>query len=151
MQLIFEKSNPGRRAVRPDVLDVPEAKLAPELCRAESAGLPELAEIDVVRHFTHLSQRNVGIDDTYYPLGSCTMKYNPKIAEVAAAMPGMARLHPQLSSAPVYEDTVQGAYQLLYELERDLAEIAGMKAASVQPIAGACPIPRTAPTQPART
>jgi glycine dehydrogenase subunit 2 len=137
MQLIFEKSNPGRRAVRPDVLDVPEAKLAPELCRAESAGLPELAEIDVVRHFTHLSQRNVGIDDTFYPLGSCTMKYNPKIAEVAAAMPGMARLHPQLSSAPVYEDTVQGAYQLLYELERDLAEIAGMKAASVQPIAGA--------------
>lgn len=137
MQLIFEKSNPGRRAISLDALDVPAASLPPELCRAEPAALPELAEIDVVRHFTRLSQRNVGIDDTFYPLGSCTMKYNPKIAEVAAAMPGMAALHPHLSSSTVYESEVQGAYQLLFELERDLAEIAGMKAASVQPIAGA--------------
>ena len=137
MQLIYEKSKPGRRALRLDALDVPEATLAPELCRAEPAALPELAEIDIVRHFTHLSQRNVGIDDTFYPLGSCTMKYNPKIAEVAANVPGMARLHPHLSSSPAYEERVQGAYRLLFELERELAEIAGMKAASVQPIAGA--------------
>jgi glycine dehydrogenase subunit 2 len=137
MQLIYEKSRPGRRAIRLDALDVPEATLPPELCREQPAALPELAEIDVVRHFTHLSQRNVGIDDTFYPLGSCTMKYNPKIAEVAASMPGLTQLHPHLSSSEAYEDTVQGAYQLVYELERDLAEIAGMKAASIQPIAGA--------------
>ncbi len=137
MQLIYEKSEPGRRAIRWDVLDVPEAKLPEALCRSEAAALPEVAEIDVVRHFTHLSQRNVGIDDTFYPLGSCTMKYNPKIAEVTAAMPGMAQLHPHLSTAPVYQSAVQGAYEMIFALERDLAEIAGMKAASLQPIAGA--------------
>lgn len=137
MQLIFEKSSPGRRARRFDALDVPTATLPEGLCRKNAAQLPEVSELDVVRHFTHLSQRNVGIDDTFYPLGSCTMKYNPKIAEVAAALPGMTELHPHLSTSPVYEDCVQGAYQMIFELERDLAEIAGMKAASIQPIAGA--------------
>ena len=137
MQLIFEKSRTGRRAITFDPLDVPEATLPPELCRAEPATLPEVSELDVVRHFTHLSQRNVGIDDHFYPLGSCTMKYNPKLAEAAAANPGMAELHPHLSSAPVYASTCQGAYQLIHELERQLAEIAGMRAASLQPIAGA--------------
>lgn len=135
--LIFDKSRPGRRAITLDALDVPAVSLPAHLCRAEAAALPEMAEIDVVRHFTHLSQRNVGIDDTFYPLGSCTMKYNPKIAEVAAAQPGFTALHPHLSSAPVYEDCVQGAYALIHELERQLAEVAGMKAACVQPIAGA--------------
>jgi len=76
MQLIYEKSCPGRRAVRFDALDVPEAALPSELCRREAALLPEVAEIDVVRHFTHLSQRNFGIDSHFYPLGSCTMKYS---------------------------------------------------------------------------
>jgi glycine dehydrogenase subunit 2 len=137
MQLIFEKSSPGRRARRFDELDVPAAKLPDDLCRKDAADLPEVSELDVVRHFTHLSQRNVGIDDTFYPLGSCTMKYNPKIAEVCANMPGMAELHPHLSTSKAYEDSVQGAYKMLFELERDLAEIAGMKAASIQPIAGA--------------
>jgi glycine dehydrogenase subunit 2 len=135
--MIFEKTRPGRRAITFDALDVPPAALPAALCRAEAAALPELGELDVVRHFTHLSQRNVGIDDTFYPLGSCTMKYNPKIAEVAAAQPGFATLHPHLSSAPVYADCVQGAFALVHELERQLAEVAGMRAASIQPIAGA--------------
>jgi len=137
MNLIFEKSRTGRRAITWDALDVPEAHLPAELCRDTPAALPEVSELDVVRHFTHLSQRNVGIDDTFYPLGSCTMKYNPKIAEVAAALPGFAQLHPHLSSAPAYESACQGAYALIHELERQLAEIAGMQAASLQPIAGA--------------
>lgn len=137
MQLIYEKSRPGRRALTLDALDVPECAFPEALCRAKDTGLPEMAEIDIVRHFTHLSQRNVGIDDTFYPLGSCTMKYNPKIAEVAAALPGMADLHPHFSSSPVYASNCQGAYALIHELERQLAEVAGMKAASLQPIAGA--------------
>ncbi|MBP8130157.1 MAG: aminomethyl-transferring glycine dehydrogenase subunit GcvPB [Candidatus Hydrogenedentes bacterium] len=137
MQLIYEKSCPGRRAVRFDALDVPEAALPAELCRREAALLPEVAEIDVVRHFTHLSQRNFGIDSHFYPLGSCTMKYNPKIAEVVAALPGFAQLHPHLANVPEYEGAVQGAYALIHDLERFLAEIGGMRAASIQPIAGA--------------
>ncbi|MFP4502661.1 MAG: aminomethyl-transferring glycine dehydrogenase subunit GcvPB [Candidatus Hydrogenedentota bacterium] len=137
MQLIFEKSHPGRRAIEFDCLDVPEAAFPEELARAEEAALPELGELDVVRHFTHLSQRNVGIDDTFYPLGSCTMKYNPKVAERVAALPGFANLHPHQSSSPAYAGSAQGAYALVHDIERLLAEIAGMKAASLQPIAGA--------------
>jgi len=137
MQLIYEKSHAGRRAITLDTLDVPEAALPGGLCRAESATLPEVSELDVVRHFTHLSQRNVGIDDHFYPLGSCTMKYNPKIAEVAAAQPGFANLHPQLSNVDAYLGECQGALELVYELEKVLAEIAGMEASCLQPIAGA--------------
>ena len=136
MQLIFEKCC-GRRAITFDPLDVPEAKLPPELCRDAPAELPEVSEIEAVRHFTHLSQRNVGVDDHFYPLGSCTMKYNPKMAEVAAGYPGLAWLHPHLSSAPVYERACQGAFEVVFEIERLLAEVAGMKAVSLQPIAGA--------------
>jgi len=135
--LIFDVSRKGRRAIAFDPLDVPEATLPPELCRAEPAALPEVAEIDVVRHFTRLSQRNVGIDDTFYPLGSCTMKYNPKVAEKVAALPGLADLHPHQSSSPAYEAGVQGAYELIHTLEYQLAQVAGMKASSLQPIAGA--------------
>jgi len=137
MQLIFEKSRPGRRAITLDALDVPEAVLPEALCRETPAALPEVAEIDVVRHFTHLSQRNVGVDDHFYPLGSCTMKYNPKIAEAVAALPGWTWVHPHLSSAAVYEGACQGAFELIYRLETLLAEVAGMQAASLQPIAGA--------------
>ena len=137
MQLIYEKSVPGRQAIQWDALDVPEATLPTTLCRHEAAALPELGELEIVRHFTHLSQRNVGIDDTFYPLGSCTMKYNPKIAEICAAQPGLMNLHPHLSTSKVYEKNVQGAYELIFNLERELAEIAGFKAASLQPIAGA--------------
>jgi glycine dehydrogenase subunit 2 len=137
MQLIFEKSRKGRRALRMDALDVPEAELPPALCRAEDPALPEVSELDTVRHFTHLSQRNVGVDDHFYPLGSCTMKYNPKLQESVAALPGFTGLHPHLSTVRAYEKDCQGALALIYELETLLAEIAGMKAATLQPIAGA--------------
>ena len=137
MQLIDEKSQPGRRSIQLDALDVPEVAFPEEVARQEPATLPEVSELDVVRHFTRLSSRNFSIDANFYPLGSCTMKYNPKMAEHVAALPGFARLHPHLASTPAYEDTVQGAYELLHDLEHMLAEIAGMKAASLQPIAGA--------------
>jgi glycine dehydrogenase subunit 2 len=136
MQLIFEKCR-GRRAVTFDALDVPPAALPSDLCRDTLAELPEISELDVVRHFTHLSQRNFGVDDHFYPLGSCTMKYNPKVAEVVASYLGFTQLHPHLSTDPVYEGACQGALALIHELERLLAEIAGMRAASLQPIAGA--------------
>jgi glycine dehydrogenase subunit 2 len=137
MQLIFEKSRTGRRAFRLDTLDVPMVEFPKALRRQRPADLPEVGELDVVRHFTHLSQRNVGIDDHFYPLGSCTMKYNPKIAEVAASERGFSALHPHLSSSTVYEGACQGAFELIHTLEGQLAEIAGMKAACLQPIAGA--------------
>ncbi|HPO15195.1 MAG TPA: aminomethyl-transferring glycine dehydrogenase subunit GcvPB [Candidatus Hydrogenedentes bacterium] len=136
MQLIYEKCR-GRRAVTFDALDVPEVKLPEALLREKPAELPEVSELDVVRHFTHLSKRNVGVDSHFYPLGSCTMKYNPKMAEAVAAYPGFAWLHPHLSTVPEYQAKCQGALALVYELERLLAEIAGMKASCIQPIAGA--------------
>lgn len=123
MHLIFERSRPGRRAITLDPLDVPPATLPPELCRAQDADLPEVSEFNVVRHFTHLSQRNVGVDDRFYPLGSCTMKYNPKMAETVAANPGLMNLHPHTSSTNAYHNACQGAYELIYELEKLLAEI----------------------------
>ena len=137
MELIFEKSRTGRCAITLDPLDVPTAQLPAELCRAKDAALPEVSELDIVRHFTHLSQRNVGIDDHFYPLGSCTMKYNPKVAETVVADPGYAHLHPHTANTAAYEPACQGAYELIYELEKLLAEIVGMKAVSLQPIAGA--------------
>lgn len=137
MQLIFEKSESGRRALVLDALDVPEANLPKDLCREQPAALPEVAEIDLVRHYTRLSQRNFGIDSHFYPLGSCTMKYNPKIAEAVAALPGFAHLHPHLSSSPQLWDACQGAFELIFETERLLAEISGFAEVSLQPIAGA--------------
>jgi len=137
MQLSYEKSVPGRRAIGLDPLDVPEAALPAELCRSEPAPLPELGELDVVRHFTRLSQLNFGIDSHFYPLGSCTMKYNPKMAEAVAALPGFAQLHPHLSTSEAYWPHCQGAFEMIYETECWLAEIAGMQAVSLQPIAGA--------------
>jgi len=137
MQLIFEASRTGRRAVALDPPDVPESLPPPELCRAEDPTLPELSELDVVRHFTRLAQRNFGVDSNFYPLGSCTMKYNPKMAESAAGEPGFVNVHPHLSTVPMYEPCCQGALALVYDLERLLAEIGGMRAASLQPIAGA--------------
>ena len=88
--------------------------------------------MEVVRHFTHLSQRNFGVDVGFYPLGSCTMKYNPKLNEDVAALPGFARVHPL-----EHESMAQGALRLLFELEGYLAEISGMKRATLQPAAGA--------------
>jgi glycine dehydrogenase subunit 2 len=135
-KLIFEKGAPGRRAATLPTLDVPErpldALVPADLLRDEPAPLPEVSEIEVVRHFTHLSQRNFGVDSGFYPLGSCTMKYNPKINEEAAALPGFARLHPLQ-----HDSVAQGAIQLLFELESYLAEIAGMRRVTLQPAAGA--------------
>ncbi|GCE11040.1 aminomethyl-transferring glycine dehydrogenase subunit GcvPB [Tengunoibacter tsumagoiensis] len=134
--LIFEKGAPGRRAVRLPAMDVPTESLdeliPASLIRQEAATLPEVSEIEVVRHYTHLSQRNFGVDSGFYPLGSCTMKYNPKINEDMAGLPGFARIHP-LQPA----NTVQGAIQLIYELEQYLAEISGMARVTLQPSAGA--------------
>ena len=137
MQLIFEKSREGRKAVRMDPLDVPEATLPPDLCRKHAAELPEVSELDTVRHFTALSHRNFGVDSHFYPLGSCTMKYNPKMADAVAALPGFAWLHPHLSTAPCYEPYCQGALELVWKTEQVLAEIAGMRQVCLQPIAGA--------------
>ena len=91
----------------------------------------------MVRHFTELSNRNFGLDSHFYPLGSCSMKYNPKIAEVVAALPGFSALHPHLATSPTTWDQCQGAFELIYETERLLAEISGFEAVNLQPIAGA--------------
>lgn len=137
MQLIFERSREGRRGITLDALDVPQAALPEALCRKEPAALPQVSEFDVVRHFTELSGLNCGLDTYFYPLGSCTMKYNPKIAEVVAALPGFSAIHPHLASTESTWRHCQGAFRLIHETEGLLAEIAGMTACSLQPIAGA--------------
>lgn len=137
MELIFEKTRSGRRGVTLDPLDVPEAPLPAELLRGDPAPLPEVSELDVVRHFTHLSQRNFGVDSNFYPLGSCTMKYNPKMAEAVAANAGFRDLHPHLATTPAGYACCQGAFEVIYETERLLAGISGMREVSLQPIAGA--------------
>jgi glycine dehydrogenase subunit 2 len=129
--LLFELSKPGRRGVRFPQPDVPETPLPEELIR-ENLDWPEVSEIDVIRHFTRLSQKNHAIDIGMYPLGSCTMKYNPKINEVVARLPGFANIHP---SQP--ESTVQGALQLMWELQEMLGEISGFDEVALQPVAGA--------------
>jgi glycine dehydrogenase subunit 2 len=127
-----ELSRPGRRASSFPRLDVPETAVPDEHRRAEPAPLPEVGERDLVRHYTRLAQRNYGVDTGFYPLGSCSMKYNPKVAEEVAALPGFARLHPLQPDA-----TVQGALELLWRLERALCEITGMARTTFQPAAGA--------------
>jgi glycine dehydrogenase subunit 2 len=127
-----ELSRPGRRASSMPKLDVPEAKVPSEHRRRDPASLPEVGERDLVRHFTRLAQRNYGVDTGFYPLGSCSMKYNPRVAEVAAALPGLARLHPLQP-----DSTVQGALELLWRLEQALCAITGMARATFQPAAGA--------------
>ncbi len=129
--LLSELSHPGRCAVSLPALDVPQAELPRELLRAELP-LPELAEVDVVRHYVRLSHLNFAIDVGFYPLGSCTMKYNPKVNEAAAALPGFAQLHPL---QPL--ESTRGAMALMLELQRLLAEIGGFAAVSLQPAAGA--------------
>jgi glycine dehydrogenase subunit 2 len=135
-QSLFELSKPGRRAAllpKCDVPQVPPEELLPaDMLAAEPPALPEVAEPDVVRHFTNLSTANMSVDTHYYPLGSCTMKYNPKRNERLAALPGLADLHPYQA-----DETVQGLFELLYELQTMLAEIAGLDAVSLQPAAGA--------------
>ena len=138
MKLIFEKSVQGRRAARAPARTVPMQKLInPALLRERPAELPELPEIEVVRHFTNLSRLNYSVDTHFYPLGSCTMKYNPKACEAAAALPGFADLHPLLPQLRRGGLLTQGALRLIYETERRLSEITGMAEFSLQPLAGA--------------
>lgn len=125
-------SRPGRRASAFPEPDVPAAEIPEEHRRREPAPLPEVAERDLVSHFTRLSQMNYGVDTGFYPLGSCSMKYNPKAAEVAAGLPGFQRLHPHQP-----EETIQGVLELLWRLERALCEVTGMARATFQPAAGA--------------
>src|SRR6476660_5252694 len=132
---IFEKSKKRRRAAALPAAEVPEKpldKLIPsKLLRSEPPRLPEIAEPEIVRHYTRISRRNFHLDEGFYPLGSCTMKHNPKLHERVAALPGHARLHPLQSPR-----RAQGALQLMYELQGALAEISGLPHVSLQPSAG---------------
>jgi glycine dehydrogenase subunit 2 len=131
-KLLFEHSDPGRKGYSLPPLDVPPVELPKALVREEIEGFPELSEVDVVRHFTRLSTWNYGVDSGFYPLGSCTMKYNPKVNEAAARLPGFAGAHPY---AP--EHLSQGSLELMYRLQEALAEISGFAAVTLQPAAGA--------------
>lgn len=135
MKLIFEKTHKGHQSANLSELDVPAkdiSSLVPAGMERTEVDLPEIAEVDVVRHYTNLSRRNFGVDLGFYPLGSCTMKYNPKVNEEMAKLSGFVELHPY-----AFEETSQGALQLLYELERYLSEITGMAQFTLQPAAGA--------------
>jgi len=138
MSIIFSKSVKGRRAADLPKCDVPAAAPIPaNLCRTEAANLCELSELDVVRHFTELSRKNFGLDTNFYPLGSCTMKYNPKVTEKIASLGGFSQIHPLLPQLKHGGMFVQGALAVLYELERLLCEITGMDAFTTHPMAGA--------------
>lgn len=134
--LIFECSTPGRIGYSLPEMDVPEVDLGSLLpegyLREEEAQLPEVSELDIMRHYTALSRRNHGVDSGFYPLGSCTMKYNPKMNENIARLNGFAHLHPLQD-----ESSVQGALELMYDLQQHLVEITGMDEVTLQPAAGA--------------
>src|SRR5262245_43154169 len=128
---IYEKSKPGRRAFVAPELDVPKHELPEQFRRSEPAKLPEIAEPEIVRHYNRLSKRNFDLDTGFDPLGSCTMKHNPKLHERVAALPGNSRLHPLQSPK-----RAQGALQLMHELQGALGEVAGLPHVSLQPSAG---------------
>jgi len=134
-QLIFELGGEGRVGCTPPTVDVPTqplSSLLPAGSIRDGIGLPQVSEVEVVRHYTALSRRNFGVDTGFYPLGSCTMKHNPKVNEAIAAHPGFSLLHPL---QPEWQ--VQGALKMLHDLERALCEIGGMARATLQPAAGA--------------
>ncbi|SDK55386.1 aminomethyl-transferring glycine dehydrogenase subunit GcvPB [Sediminibacillus albus] len=134
--LIFEHSKYGRTSYSLPELDVPEVDLEDELddsyIRTEAPELPEVSELQIIRHYTALSTRNHGVDSGFYPLGSCTMKYNPKMNETVARMEGFSHIHPYQEP-----ETVQGAMKMMYDLQTSLAEITGMHQVTLQPAAGA--------------
>src|SRR5204863_8895998 len=131
MKLIYERSQRGRRASAVPDPEV-EAVAVPEaLRRSRPQRLPELAEPELVRHFTELSTRNFGIDTGFYPLGSCTMKYNPRVNERIVGLPGFRDLHPHQDDADA-----QGALELMWRLQEILAEVVGLDAVTLQPAAG---------------
>src|SRR5690606_3528218 len=134
--LIFERSKEGRTSYSLPEMDVPTVDLDEELdasyIRQTPPELPEVSELDIMRHYTGLSNRNYGVDSGFYPLGSCTMKYNPKINEDVARLDGFTYIHPYQD-----EKTVQGALEMMFDLQESLKEITGMDAVSLQPAAGA--------------
>ncbi len=131
-QLIFELSKPGRKGYSLPANTFEHHELSPEMQRATDAALPECDELTVVRHYTNHSANNFGVNNGFYPLGSCTMKYNPVIDEETAALPAFTNLHPQQP-----ESTCQGALEVYYRLQQSLAAIAGMEAFTLNPFAGA--------------
>jgi len=130
--LLSEISQPGKMGCTLPALDVPPTELPPEELLRSELKLPEVSEVELMRYFTALSKLNYGVDTGFYPLGSCTMKYNPKWHEDIAKLPGFASIHPLQP-----EESIQGALQLMFELQEYLAEITGMNATSLVPIAGA--------------
>ncbi|WP_274653508.1 aminomethyl-transferring glycine dehydrogenase subunit GcvPB [Paenibacillus humicola] len=134
--LIFELSKPGRTAYSLPPCDVPEEApdeyIPASMLREGPPQLPEVYEVDVIRHYTELSRRNFGVDNGFYPLGSCTMKYNPKLNEDTARLAGFAKIHPYQP-----EESIQGALELMYTLQNDLAALTGMDRVTLQPAAGA--------------
>ncbi len=132
-KLIFELTHKGRKGYTLPKLDVPlNSEIQENFLRSAPADLPEVSENEVVRHFVRLSTMNYHIDKGFYPLGSCTMKYNPKVNEKTSAMPGNADIHPLEP-----QEAVQGALEIMYNLSEMLREIAGMSVVSLQPAAGA--------------
>ncbi|MCL2654286.1 MAG: aminomethyl-transferring glycine dehydrogenase subunit GcvPB [Coriobacteriia bacterium] len=132
---LYESSRPGARCLRPPACDsagISAAALFGAYARTSPPALPQVSELEIMRHYDHLARMNFGVDTGSYPLGSCTMKYNPRINEVAARLPGFAQLHP---AQP--DSTVQGALRLMYELQEDLAAASGLPGVSLQPAAGA--------------
>ncbi|HNZ29454.1 MAG TPA: hypothetical protein PKJ42_05615 [Candidatus Goldiibacteriota bacterium] len=136
MKTIFEKSVKGRAGVDPGTPDKKtQSILDSSLLRQKDNMLPEVSELDVIRHYTNLSRLNYSVDTHFYPLGSCTMKYNPKVNEAASVLPGFINAHPML--AYVKEDAVQGAFEVIYRTAEMMCEITGMKKMTTQPYAGA--------------
>jgi len=138
MELIFEKSVEGRKGFSFGPSDVPShGRIPAQYARAEDAPWAQVSELDVVRHYTLLSQKNFSVDTHFYPLGSCTMKYNPKFTEALARLSGFTDLHPLLAQLSGGEQWTQGALQILYELEEWMCEMTGFKNFTMQPLAGA--------------
>lgn len=132
MKLLFERSHPGRRCTILPACDVPTCEIDPALCREQAPHLPQMSENELSRHYTELAKQTYGVNDGFYPLGSCTMKYNPKINDQIAALPGFASIHPLQP-----EETVQGCLEALDLAAQYLCEITGMDDMTFQPAAGA--------------
>ncbi len=131
-QLLMDRSAPGRSAISMPASDVPEQSLPKDSLLRQEVPLPEVSQLEVIRYFSLLSQLNFSIDTNFYPLGSCTMKYNPKINDSMAALPGFANLHPNQP-----DEQTQGALQLMYELQEALGDVTGLPGVSLAPLAGA--------------
>lgn len=132
MKLLFERSHPGRRCTILPACDVPTCKIDPALCREQAPHLPQMSENELSRHYTELAKQTYGVNDGFYPLGSCTMKYNPKVNDQIASLPGFASIHPLQP-----EETVQGCLEALDLAAQYLCEITGMNDMTFQPAAGA--------------